>query len=104
MTGVTRGVLAAVLATAVGVACAALAPKANQPQLDVFACQLAVLKDAVPPEAAEDLVMALRVGNHEYAVRQLRALGLDVPRIEALADAYNACLPAPEPPPAPEAS
>ena len=105
MTAVARAVFAAALASAVGVACGAFGARApNQPQLDVFACQLAVLKDAVPPAAAEDLVMALRAGNHEYAVRQLLALGLDLPRVEALADAYNACLPAPEPPPEPEAS
>ncbi len=106
MTAVPRAALAVALATAVGVACGAFGARApNQPQRDVFACQLAVLKDAVPPEAAEDLVMALRAGNHEYVVRQLLAVGLDRPRIAALAEAYNACFPAPaEPPPEPEAS
>lgn len=96
-------VLAAALA--VLAACGVFGGRAaNQPNLDVFACQLDALRDAVPAPVAEDLVMALRAGNAQYAVRQLLALGLDLDRINALAEAYNACTPAePAPPPAPEA-
>lgn len=75
----------------------------NAPQLDVFECQLDAFADAVPSEAAEDLVMAARAGNFDYVVGQLLRLGLDRARIQALADAFDACLvphalePAPDP-------
>lgn len=92
-------VLAAALA--VLAACGVFGGRAvNQPSLDVFACQLSALSAAVPAPVAEDLVMALRAGNAQYAVRQLLALGLDLDRINALAEAYNACTPpAPDAPP-----
>lgn len=87
-------VAALFLAGAVVSGCAGLFGAAKTPEVDVFECQLDVLVDAVPRPVAEDVVMALRARNYEYAVRQLLALGLDRARIEALADAYNACLPA----------
>lgn len=101
---VLRLVLAA-LAGASASGCGALASVVpNQAQLDVYECQVAAVVEYIPPAAAEDVVMALRNGSYEYAVKQLLAFGLDVERIRALADAYDACSPAPEPAPAaPEA-
>lgn len=66
-------------------------PPPNAAQLDVFECQLAALEEVVPAEAAEDLVMALRAQNFDYAVAQLLRLGVRRESIEALAAAYDAC-------------
>jgi hypothetical protein len=63
----------------------------NAAQLDVFECQLAALEEAVPREAAEDLVMAARSKNFGYVVQQLLRFGLNEPAIEAVADAFSAC-------------
>lgn len=57
----------------------------------LLACQIAALETVVPLSAAEDLVMAIRSGNHEYAVRQLLDLGLTPEAIKGAADAFNAC-------------
>jgi len=83
-------VLIALLAGYAGSGCGVLPPP-NAAQLDVFECQLAAFEEVIPREAAEDLVMAARANNIEYLVRQLLALGLRAPAIEALADAYHAC-------------
>lgn len=56
-----------------------------------FECQLAALEAVVPLSVAEDLVMAIRAGNHEYAIRQLLGLGLTPEVIKGTADAFNAC-------------
>jgi hypothetical protein len=85
--------LAAFLAVAAGVTgCAGfLSREPNAAELDVFECQLAALEDAVPREAAEDLVMAARSKNFGYVVQQLLRFGLTEGRIEAVADAFVAC-------------
>jgi hypothetical protein len=85
--------LVAFLAVASGVAgCAGLFTREpNAAQLDVFECQLAALEEAVPREAAEDLVMAARSKNFGYVVQQLLRFGLNEPAIEAVADAFSAC-------------
>lgn len=83
-------VIAAALSGYASAGCGVLPPP-NAAQLDVFECQLAALEDAVPDEAAEDIVMALRAQNYEYATLQLLRLGLDRERIAAVADAYDAC-------------
>lgn len=90
----SRAVVIAVLACALGAACAAFGLSGPvAPQLAVYECQLGVLSDAVPVPVAEDLVMAARAGNVQYVARQLLALGLTPERIGALADAFNACTP-----------
>jgi hypothetical protein len=62
----------------------------------VLACQVAALETVVPLSAAEDLAMAIRVGNHEYAIRQLLGLGLTPDAIKGAADAFNSCAGEPE--------
>ncbi|HEY3496215.1 MAG TPA: hypothetical protein VGK73_16060, partial [Polyangiaceae bacterium] len=52
---------------------------------------LAALETVVPLAVAEDLVMAIRAGNHEYAVRQLLGLGLTPEAIKGAAEAFDAC-------------
>lgn len=92
--------VAAILFLGLGLhACGLFRSAAHTPEMDVFECQLDVLVDAVPAPVAEDVVMALRIRNYEYAVRQLLALGLDVDRIRDLAKAYDACLPPAQPEP-----
>lgn len=84
-------VVLALLAGYAGSGCGVVLP-ANSAQLDTFECQVAALEDAdVPLAAAEDLVMALRAQNFEYAVKQLLRLGVTVEAIEGIAEAYNAC-------------
>lgn len=80
----------AALGVSVGVGCA-LPPVPNAPHLAVFECQLAAFEDAVPREAAEDLVMAARANNVRYVVQQLLALGLQPQAIQDLANAFTAC-------------
>lgn len=95
-------VLVALLAGYAGSGCGVLPPP-NAAQLDVFECQLAALEEVVPSEAAEDLVMALRAQQYEYAVKQLLALGIRPESIQGLAESYDACSapaalePAPDP-------
>lgn len=72
--------------------------EARNPDFDVFECQVEAFADAVPRAAAEDLVMAARSGDIEYVIKQLLRLGLVEGRIQAVAEAFNACLAEPEPP------
>lgn len=86
-------VLVALAAGYAGSGCSGAALQApNSAQIAVYECQLAALADAVPPEVAQDVVMAARAGQVHYVVGQLAAFGLDLPRIEAFVEAFNACL------------
>jgi hypothetical protein len=82
----------AALAGASASGCAGVPFAAVPPQVAVYECQLAALADAVPPEVAQDVVMAARAGQIQYVVGQLASFGLDFPRIERFVDAFNACL------------
>jgi hypothetical protein len=85
-------VLVALLAGYAGSGCSpSVLSAAKSPEVLVFECQLAAVVAFVPPAVAEDVVMALRTQNFEYATRQLLSLGLDVDRVRALAEAYDAC-------------
>lgn len=79
--------------------------EARNPDFDVFECQVEAFADAIPRAAAEDLAMAARSVNVEYVVKQLLRLGLVEGRIQAVAEAYQACAAEPalmdEPTPAP---
>lgn len=94
------GVLAAALAAYASAGCGLFRSTPKSPELAAYECQVAALAEAVPPEVAVDLVLAARAGQVEYVVRQLVAFGLDLDRVRALADAFNACRPD-EAPPAP---
>lgn len=72
----------------------------SSPALDVYECQVAALETVVPTAVAEDLVMAARAGQFGYVVQQLHRLDVSVPSIEAVAKAYDACVPAEPPAPA----
>jgi hypothetical protein len=76
--------------------CGASLPPAVAKAQATLECQLAALETVVPLSVAEDLVMAIRAGNHEYAVRQLLGLGLTVEDVKGAADAFNACAGEPE--------
>jgi hypothetical protein len=91
----------AALGISLGTGCGAAVsvPPAVAKAQALLACQIAALETVVPLSVAEDVAMAVRAGNHEYAVRQLLGLGLTPEAIKAAADAFNACA---EPEPAPE--
>lgn len=76
-------------------------PAPRAAELAVFECQLAAFEAVVPRALAEDVLAAARVGNFEYVVVQLRSLKLSAADIQAVAQAFDACRPAPvEPEPA----
>lgn len=75
-----------------GCSAASYVPPAVAKARAVLECQVAAFTSVVPLAVAEDVVMALRAGNHEYAVRQLLALGLTLEDVRQVADQFNACV------------
>jgi hypothetical protein len=98
-TGVRKAITALIMAVlaalgyvgSTGCGAAASVPPAVAKAQALLACQIAALETVVPLSAAEDLAMALRAGNHEYAVRQLLGLGLTPAAINGAAEAFDAC-------------